>query len=217
MDRSKRIGKTCLRKSLAVISLATAIICATNVPTAYASGTENAGAASQQQSQKLISGTVIDASGQPVVGASIVEKGTTNGIMTDENGRFSIEVKTNSKLVVSFIGFTTQEILAANNLKIVLAVDNEFLDEVVVVGYGTQKKANLTGAVSTVDVGKTLENRPLANVGKALQGAVPGLTVLNTNGKINNSPSITIRGLGTLSNSATSNPLIVVEIGRAHV
>lgn len=101
MDRSKRIGKTCLRKSLAVISLATAIICATNVPTVYASGTENAGAASQQQSQKLISGTVIDASGQPVVGASIVEKGTTNGIMTDENGRFSIEVKTNSKLVVS--------------------------------------------------------------------------------------------------------------------
>ncbi|MFA6591853.1 MAG: TonB-dependent receptor [Bacteroidales bacterium] len=211
MDRSKRIGKTCLRKSLAVISLATALICATNVPTVYASGTENAGAASQQQSQKLISGTVIDASGQPVVGASIVEKGTTNGIMTDENGRFSIEVKTNSKLVVSFIGFTTQEILAANNLKIVLAVDNEFLDEVVVVGYGTQKKANLTGAVSTVDVGKTLENRPLANVGKALQGAVPGLTVLNTNGKINNSPSITIRGLGTLSNSATSNPLIVVD------
>lgn len=164
------------------------------------------------QSDRLIAnGTVVDATGIAVPGASVIEVGTTNGVNTNIDGKFSLEVRKGAKVEVSCIGYQTVTLVATANMTIALNVDNEFLDEVVVVGYGTQKKANLTGAVSTVDVGKTLENRPVANVGRALQGSVPGLTVLNSSGNINDTPSITIRGLGTLSNKATSNPLIVVD------
>lgn len=168
-------------------------------------------ASSIPQDRKIVSGSVSDAAGSPVPGVSVIEVGTTNGGYTDVDGKFTIEVRNGAKLEFSCIGYQTVTAMATDNLKVTLNVDNEYLDEVVVVGYGTQKKANLTGAVSTVDVGKTLENRPVANVGKALQGSVPGLTVLNSSGQINESPTITIRGLGTLSNKATSNPLIVVD------
>jgi TonB-linked SusC/RagA family outer membrane protein len=208
MFSNKLTNGSCFGRILTAITFVAALTCGTEV---FAAQTLNSERVSSQTQQSLVTGVVLDAQGQPVVGASVVEKGTTNGIMTDENGKFTIEVRRGATLEISCIGFATQTLTATNNMKVVLAVDTQFLDEVVVVGYGTQKKANLTGAVSTVDVGKTLENRPLANVGKALQGAVPGLTVLNTSGKINNTPSITIRGVGTLSNSATSNPLLVVD------
>lgn len=164
-----------------------------------------------QTDRLLVSGKVVDAQGQPVPGASVIESGTTNGVNTDVDGKFSMEVRRGSKLEISCIGYSTVTVESAQQMTITVHEDKEFLDEVVVVGYGTQKKANLTGAVSSVDVGKTLENRPVANVGKALQGAVPGLTVLNSSGAVGSSPQITIRGLGTLSNGATSNPLIVVD------
>lgn len=156
-------------------------------------------------------GLVVDAAGEPVIGASVVEKGTTNGIVTDIDGKFTLSVKPGATLSISFVGYQPQEVKAAKTMKIILKEDTELLDEVVVVGYGVQKKANLTGAVSTIDVSKTLEARPQSDVSKALQGVVPGLTILNSSGELNAKPTITIRGTGTLSNSAKSNPLIVVD------
>nr|WP_278703490.1 TonB-dependent receptor [Bacteroides intestinalis] len=158
-----------------------------------------------------VTGLVIDTNGEPVIGASVVEKGTTNGIMTDIDGKFTLNVQTNAILKISFVGYQPQEIKATKIMKIILKEDTELLDEVVVVGYGTQKKANLTGAVSTVDVSKSLEARPQSDVSKALQGVVPGLSIINSSGAINKEPTITIRGTGTLSNEAQSNPLIIVD------
>lgn len=166
---------------------------------------------SSQTNVVLAKGKVVDTNGQSIPGASVIEVGVTNGVYTDMDGNFALEVRKGAKIEISCIGYETQIVVPSSDMHIVLKTDSQFLDEVVVVGYGTQKKANLTGAVSSVDVGKTLENRPVANVGKALQGAVPGLTILNESGAVNGSPTITIRGVGTLSNSAKSDPLIIVD------
>lgn len=165
----------------------------------------------EQQQTITATGVVLDSAGEPVIGASVVEKGTTNGIVTDINGRFSLEVHAGAILKISFVGYTPQEVKAARTMKVTLKEDTELLDEVVVVGYGTQKRANLTGAVTTVDVSKTLEARPQSDISKALQGVVPGLTIVNSSGELNAKPSISIRGTGTLSNDAKSAPLIVVD------
>ena len=161
--------------------------------------------------QISIKGHVVDATGEPVIGASVVEKGTTNGIVTDVDGKFTLSVKPGAILKISFVGYQPQEVKATPTMKIVLKEDTELLDEVVVVGYGTQKKANLTGAVTTVDLNKTMSGRPQQDVTKALQGAVPGLSITTENGDINGSAAMRIRGVGTLSNSEKSNPLIVVD------
>ena len=165
-------------------------------------------AAAQQQPVK---GTIVDVNGNPIPGASVMIPGTTTGAVTAVDGTFSLNVAEGAKVEVGCLGYATITVTAKNGMKIVLKEDAEALSEVVVVGYGTQKKANLTGAVATVDVNKTLEARSTADLGKALQGAVPGLTVLNTSGKIGSEPSVVIRGVGTLSNSATSTPLYVVD------
>ena len=158
-----------------------------------------------------IQGTVVDATGEPVIGATISEIGTTKATSTDASGKFAIKANPGAKLQVSFIGYKTQTLSASSGMKVTLQEDNALLDEVVVVGYGQQKKVNLTGAVSVVDVDKTLTSRPEQDVARALQGAVPGLTVINNSGNLNDSPTLKIRGIGTLSNSATSDPLIVVD------
>lgn len=166
---------------------------------------------SEQQQTVTVTGTIVDVNGEAVIGASVLEKGTSNGAMTDIDGKFSLKVKPGAILRITFVGYTTQEVKAQNGMRIVLKEDTGLLDEIVVVGYGTQKRANLTGAVSTVDVSKTLEARPQSDISKALQGTVPGLTILNTSGKLGESPVMTIRGTGTLSNSEQSAPLIVVD------
>ena len=158
-------------------------------------------AAAQQQPVK---GTIVDVNGNPIPGASVMIPGTTTGVVTAIDGTFSLNVAEGTKVEVGCLGYASVTINAKNGMKVVLKEDAEALSEVVVVGYGTQKKANLTGSVATVDVNKTLEARSTADLGKALQGAVPGLTVLNTSGKIGAEPSVVIRGVGTLSNSATS-------------
>ena len=163
------------------------------------------------QQNSSISGTIRDANGDPIPGANVLVKGTTNGTLTDYEGHFSLNCKTGSTLVISFLGYKTVEIRASKNVSVTMQEDVELLDEVVVVGYGTQKKANLTGAVSAVDVSKTLESKSESDLAKALQGAVPGLTVLNNSGGINADASVVIRGIGTLSNSGTSTPLYVVD------
>ena len=176
---------------------------------AYAATSSNEVVADQQQIR--VTGTVVDAQGAPIPGASVIIKGTATGTMTDAKGVFTISVRPGATLEVSCIGYTTVEVAAKETVRVVLQEDQEFLEEVVVVGYGTQKKANLTGAVSTVDVEKTLDGKSVSSVGKALQGAVPGLTIINDNGDINAEPTIVIRGIGTLSNSGTSTPLYVVD------
>ena len=158
-----------------------------------------------------IVGKVIDANGEPLVGASVAEAGTSNGTITDLDGAFVLTVEKNVTLVVSYVGYKDQEVRAHKDMVVMLREDTQVLDEVVAIGYGTQKKANLTGAVTTVDVSKTLESKTESDVAKALQGAVPGLTITNATGDLDADPTVVIRGIGTLSNNGTSSPLYVVD------
>lgn len=161
--------------------------------------------------QVRVTGNVVDEAGAPVIGASIQIKGTGQGTVTDVNGRFTLTAPSDGILIISYVGMISRELPVRSEMRVELQAEIEQLEEIVVVGYGTQRKANLTGAVSTVDVGKTLEARPYSDISKALQGAVPGLSVISSSGRLGAQPSVTIRGLGTLSNSATSKPLIVVD------
>ena len=159
----------------------------------------------------IVTGRVVDEQGEPIIGASIVEVGTTRGTSTDVDGNFSFKASSNAKLQISFLGYKTQTLRASNGMRVVLAEDNAKLDEIVVVGYGTQRKANLTGAVSTVDVDKVLGSKSETDVAKNLQGTVPGLTILNANGDISADPSVVIRGIGTLSGDGTAGPLVIID------
>jgi len=145
--------------------------------------------------QVLVKGVVKDSEGLPIPGVSIVEKGTKNGTVTNGQGEFSINVKaTGSILIISSVSYLTKEAaVTGSSLNIVLESDRKSLDEVVVVGYGTQKKANLTGAVSQID-SKMLENRPTGNLGQALQGLMPNFNVSISNGSPNATPSYNVRG-----------------------
>ena len=163
------------------------------------------------QSSTIVKGQIVDAEGEPIVGATVVEIGTTRGTVTDIDGKFQLNSPANAKPRITYVGYKTVETKAHDGMKIVMQHDNAQLDEIVVVGYGQQKKVNLTGSVTNVDISKTLGGRPEQDVAKALQGAVPGLTITNTSGDINSQPTMQIRGLGTLSNGATSNPLVVVD------
>ena len=138
----------------------------------------------EQLQVQTVSGLVVDASGDPVIGASVVEIGTTNGIITDMDGKFTLNVKPGATLRISFVGYQTQETKASKTMKVVLKEDSEMLSEVVVVGYGTQKKVNLTGAVTMAD-GDVLEDRPIANVTQGLQGAIPNLNITFDGGSPN--------------------------------
>ena len=164
-----------------------------------------------QQTDGVVRGVIVDDKGEAIIGASVLEKGTSNGTITDADGHFTLRAKPGARLVISYIGYRTQEVTASATMRIVLHEDSELLNEVVVVGYGTQKKVNLTGAVATVDIGKTLEARPYSDVSKALQGAVSGLSVVSSSGKLGTEPTLTIRGVGTLSNDAKSAPFILVD------
>ena len=159
-----------------------------------------------------VTGTVTDESGSGLPGVSIVEKGTANGTTTNESGKFTLEVaNTQSVLVFSFVGFMSQEMAVGSqsNLSVSLKSDDQLLNELVVVGYGTQKKSSLTGAVSTID-SKVLEDRPLTNLASGLQGTSPGLIVTRTNGQPGNEGiNITIRGATTANGSV--NPLVVLD------
>ena len=164
-----------------------------------------------QKATMTISGTVKDENGAPLVGANVMERSTTRGIVTDIDGKFTLKVAPGSTIIFSYLGYSTVTQKAASNMDIVLKEDNALLDELVVVGYGQQKRANLTGAVSTVNVDKDLTAKPQMDVAKSLQGIVPGLSVINSQGGIDAQPTLTIRGVGTLSNNETSSPYIIVD------
>lgn len=166
----------------------------------------------QQQGVESITGTVYDENNEPVIGATVSASGAKGqGVMTDAFGHFTLKVRVGAPLKVGYVGYKTVEVPAARDMQVYLQPTTEILDQLVVVGYGEQKRANLTGAVATVDVARTMDSRPATDVAKALQGAVPGLTITTSNGDIEASPTINIRGVGTLSNSHTSAPLIVVD------
>ncbi|WP_373724621.1 carboxypeptidase-like regulatory domain-containing protein, partial [Bacteroides heparinolyticus] len=150
-DRKKR--GTAHSKFLTAVAISALFLSSGN---AMATSSASAGisAVAEQQQTITVNGLVVDATGEPVIGASVVEKGTSNGIVTDLDGKFTLNVKPGATLKISFIGYQPQEVKATPTMKIVLKEDTELLDEVVVVGYGTQKKGNLTGAVATVDIGK---------------------------------------------------------------
>jgi TonB-linked SusC/RagA family outer membrane protein len=167
----------------------------------------------QQQQAITLKGTVVDSKGESVIGASVIEKGTkNNGAITDIDGKFTLKVKPNATLVISYIGFQKLEVAVGGKtaVNIVLKENSELLQEVVVVGYGTQKKENLTGAVTSVDIDKSLKNRPIADVGRGLQGAIPGLSVTVGNGEIGSDPTMKIRGQ-LASVNGSSSPLILLD------
>lgn len=162
-----------------------------------------------QQTRILVSGRILDSSGQPVPGASVIEKGTTNGVNTDIDGKFTISVKSGASLEVSCIGYETVSVAASENLSVTLREDTQFLDEVVVVGFGTQKKVNMTGSVAAVDVDKAFGSKPITDVSKGLQGVVPGLSITYNSNDLNASPTMKIRGTGSINGDNT--PLILLD------
>lgn len=170
-------------------------------------GKQSTTAAPQQNG--TIKGKVIDTNGDAVIGANIVEKGTTNGTTTDVDGNFSINASSGSTLVITFIGYIRQEVKAdiKRKMEIILQEDSETLEEVVVVGYGTMKKADLTGSVATVG-SEVIEDRPLTNLGAGLQGAIANLNISSSNGAPGTGSTFNIRGTTNLSGGG---PLILVD------
>lgn len=160
-----------------------------------------------------VSGVVKDNKGETQIGVSVLVKGTRTGVATGLDGSYTINAPETGSLVFSAIGMKTKEvpINKRSTLNVTLEVDALLIDEIIVVGYGTQKKENLTGAVSTVDVTKTMESRPITDVGRALQGSTPGLTVTTSDGSIGGSPNIKIRGMVSTISGGNGNPLILVD------
>lgn len=164
-----------------------------------------------QQQKQTVSGIVKDVSGESIIGANVMEKGTANGVITDLDGGFSLSVSPNATLIISYIGYITQEVKAeSRSIKITLMEDSKTLDEVVVVGFGTQKKVNLTGAVGTLS-GDELQERPVSNATQALQGLMPGLNIDISNGSLESRPSINVRGITTIGDGSSGDPLILID------
>ena len=162
-----------------------------------------------QQNTRQITGTVIDATGMPIIGANVMVKGTTNGTITDIDGKFTLEVAKDAILQVSYIGYMNQEIPVGNKsvLSISLQEDTQKLDEVVVIGYGTMKKSDITGAISSVSEEK-IARQAVANVSTALQGLATGVSVTSSSGSPGSAATIRIRGVGTVNDA---EPLFVVD------
>src|SRR5690606_2999153 len=156
-----------------------------------------------------ISGQVHEEGGIPLPGANLVIKGTQRATVTDFDGNFSIQASPGETLLISYIGYHTQEIIVESNttLEIQLAPDTQALDEVVVVGYGTQKKSVVTGAISSIK-GEDLEDLPITRVEQSLQGRTSGITIAANSGQPGSSSTVRVRGITTFGNN---NPLWVVD------
>ncbi len=160
--------------------------------------------------QSKLTGKVVDETGEPIIGATITEEGTSNATVSDLDGNFTINGLTKGKLTISYIGYQTQTVSTdgKTTLTIKMTDDQQSLNEVVVVGYGVQKKATLTGSVAMVKGDEVLKGRATSNVGTALQGAIPGLTITRSSSRPTSNPNISIRG-GISANS--SSPLILID------
>lgn len=161
---------------------------------------------------RTVKGEVLDSNKEPLIGVGVMIKNTTTGTITDIDGRYSIQIPDNNTIVsFSYIGYKTKDVKVGDqrNINIILEEASIMMDQVVVVGYGSQKKVNLTGAVSAINVDESLASRSVANVSSALQGLMPGLSVNQSSGMAgNNSATLLIRGMGTINDA---NPLIVVD------
>ena len=162
----------------------------------------------QQEKKITVMGNVKDENGEPLIGVNVVVRGTMIGCVTDIDGNFSLaDVSENAVISISYIGYQTQDIPVKATIKVVLKEDSEAVNEVVVIGYGTQKKVDLSGAVATVST-KVLENRPVLTVGQALQGSVANMTVSIGSGQATDSPSFNIRGTTSINGG---DPLVVID------
>ena len=160
--------------------------------------------------QNVVKGTVNDEAGEPIIGATVKVKGSQTGAITDFNGNFSVEAASNATLSVSYVGYVPQDVKVSgrNNLTIVLKEDAQMLNDVVVIGYGTMKKSDISGSVATINK-EQMERKIPVNVAQALQGAAAGVMVTNQDGAPGTASAIRIRGVGTIFGDA--NPLYVVD------
>ena len=167
-------------------------------------------AVSATQQQRAVSGKVVDAQGEPLIGVTVKEQGTKNAAVTDMDGRFTLSLsKSDAQLTFTYIGYTDVTSRAADNMVITMKEDKNELNEIVVVGYGTQKKVNLTGSVVSVDMAKETSSRPVTTVAQALQGMAAGLDILQGSGKPGaENFSVNIRGVGTMNDAS---PLVLVD------
>ena len=193
-------------RKTALMAGACAILGLAYSPSVYADAAVNTVQSVQQT--KKVTGTVMDAMG-PVIGASILEKGTSNGTVTDIDGNFSLNVQPGATLVISYIGFETQEIAVGNQstINVTMKEDNTSLEEVVVIGYGVQKKKLVTGATVQVkgdDIAKLNTTSALT----AMQSQSPGVQIVQANGQAGNSFKVNIRGIGT---TGDSSPLVIID------
>ena len=163
-----------------------------------------------QQKSRTITGTVVDKDGEPIIGANIIVKGTSNGTITDINGAYTLEVPDNAVIQISYIGYLSQEIpvKGQNSIKIHLIEDTQSLDEVVVVGYGTQKKGEVASAISSVKSDNFVKV-PTTDAAQLIRGQVAGLNVVTPDANPVGGSQITLRGAGTLISSAT--PLVLID------
>ena len=162
-----------------------------------------------KQNTQIVSGTIKDDSGEGIIGATIKEKGTKNGTVTDIDGNFTLEVNTGAMLEISYIGYTSQTVKATRKVSVTLSENTMAMDEVVVVGYGMQKKSDLTGSVVSIN-SESLESRPSPNIIQSLEGAVPGLNISTTGNNAEGSSAVT-RIRGEKSISADNKPLIILD------
>ena len=181
-----------------ILAFACMLLCVST----FAAGVESNG-------PDTVKGVVVDQAGLPVTGAFVLQKGTSNGTVTDLDGQFAIDVPSDAVLEISSMGYLTQEIAVAGKsfLSVVLAEDNQLLEEVIVVGYGTTKKENLTGAVSVV-TSESISKRSSSNLGQILQGTVPGMTVTTSSGQPGQGVSLNIRGWNSIN---AASPLVLID------
>ena len=187
-------------------------LCLTSAALPGRANAESSAIVNEVLQSSVVKGVVKDSNGEPLLGVNVLVKGTTIGAVTDIDGNFSFEAPAGCTLIISYIGFESQEVKVKGNapLNIILKEDSEALDEVVVIGYGTQKKVNLTGAVSAV-TGEEIAKRPVSNTSTMLQGQMPGLRITSDKGQPGNeSVQMRVRGQGTYS-SAGSNPLVLIN------
>ena len=178
---------------------------------AFPEMTETMGTEIVQQQAVTITGVVKDKSGEPIIGANILEKGTSNGVITNVDGEYTLKVKgANSVLIVSYIGYKSQEIAVGGQRKIdvTLADDTELLDEVVVIGYGTQRKGDVTSAISSVKKDDFIQGK-VSDAADLIKGKVAGLVVSKGSGDPNSGSSIRLRGVITLTGS--NSPLVLID------
>ena len=177
--QKENMKKNLLLTSIALMSIASAMAEGASTPNKYFTHS-----AAILQQKATASGKVLDTNGEPLIGVTIMEEGTQNGTVTGLDGSFSLNMtKSNAMLKFSYIGFTDVKLPAANNLTVTMKEEQNALNEVVVVGYGTQKKVNLTGSVVSVDLAKETNSRPVTTAAQALQGMAAGLDIIQGSGK----------------------------------